>query len=143
MNGSEGKSQRSWEENVRVRGVAILLRLVMPIVHDKGDDAGRATKCRVVDIRQHPDGRFVFVLNIPDDTERGRLIGPKCLHLSALQILFSVALRATFPARERPNVVVGIWDAEQERVLMPQELIPESELEPEDEESYKTENNDD
>jgi len=129
---NEGELERSWEESVRSRGVAILLRLVMPILRDRGDDSGRATKCRVVDIQQHPDGRFVFVLNVPEDSERGRLIGPKCLHLSALQILFSVAIRATFPVKERPNAVVGIRDPVRERILMPQNLVPESEPEPEE-----------
>jgi hypothetical protein len=116
------KPQRSWAENVRVRGVAILSRLVMPILYDKGDRAGRATKFGVKDIQQTPDQRFVFVLDITADAERGRLLGPGCLHLSALQILFQAALAATFQRDEQPTVFVSVWDRDRERVLSPREL---------------------
>jgi len=116
------KPQRSWAENVRARGVAILSRLVMPILYDKGDRAGRATKFRVRDIQQTPDQRFVFVLDITADAERGRLLGPERLHLSALQILFQAALAATFQRDEQPTVFVSVWDRDRERVLSPREL---------------------
>ena len=129
--GNGQATPRSWSDEVRSRGVAILLRLVMPIIHDRGDEHGRAVKAQVGDILQTPDGHFTFVLEIVEDGERGRLIGPKCLHLSALQVLFAAAVRDTFPRENRPSVCVGIKDHEHNRVLMPQKLWLESELEPE------------
>jgi len=132
-NGGEpnGRPQRSWEENVRIRGVAILLRMIAPILHDRGDDQGRITKAKVRGISRTPHGEFIFVLEVPNHAERGRLIGPDCRTLSALQALFSTALTTTFSRDDRPRVTVGIWDDEGSRVLMPQRLYVESELEPE------------
>jgi len=133
MSNQNGKT---WEEKVISRGLAILSRLVMPILHDFGDDFGRATKFRMGDVIRLHDGRFRFVLYT--DNGRGLLIGPKHLHLSALQILFRNAVTATFPRDDRPEVVVGIFDPQTNRVRMPQELVCESELEPEEdfEEDY-------
>jgi hypothetical protein len=119
---------RTWEETVIARGLAILSRLVMPIVHDFGDEYGRATKFSIGDVIRLHDGRFRFVLYT--DNGRGLLIGPKHLHLSGLQVVFSAAVMATFPRDDRPKVVVGIYDPKKNRVLMPQNLVPESELEP-------------
>jgi hypothetical protein len=135
MEGTSGggpKPPRTLQEIVRSRGVAILMQLAMPVLHDRGGDSGRATKCRISDIQDHPDGRVVFVLDIPEKNERGRLIGMKRLHLSALQILFSAAIRDTFPTEDRAGVkvMVGILDPERNHVVLPQDLVPESELEP-------------
>jgi hypothetical protein len=128
-------SKRTWDEKIRMRGKTILLGLVGFILHDEEDD-GRS-KAYVYKFEKQSDGQFIFVLHIPDDAERGRLVGPKCLHLSALQILFAAALRATFPTKERPEVVVGIRDPYRNRVLKPQGLAPESELEPEPDEEIR------
>ena len=130
--GDGGKPQRTRQDIVRARGVAILMQLAMPVLHDRGGDSGRATKCKIFDIQEHPDGRTVFVLDIAENNERGRLIGENRLHLSALQILFTAALRDTFPTEERSGlaVVVGIRDPANDHVVLPQELVPENELDP-------------
>jgi hypothetical protein len=137
MEGNSGggpKPQRTLQEIVRSRGVAFLMQLAMPVLHDRGGDSGRSTKCRISEIQERPDGRTVFVLDILEDNERGRIIGVKRLHLSALQILFSLAVRETFPTEDRAGVkvVVGILDPERNHVVLPQDLVPESDLEPED-----------
>lgn len=129
MNGSEQgngqenvKPRRSWVENVHVRGVAILLKLVCILLHDRGDEQGRATKARVCEITTTPHGEFIFVLDVPNVADRGHLLGPKCLHLAALQLLFSMTLASTFRRGERPYVTVGVWDEERERTIMPKSL---------------------
>lgn len=125
--------RRTWEETVIARGLAILSKLVMPIVYDFGDNKGRPTKFNIDEVIQLRDGRFRFPLLVQDQV-RGLLIGHKCLHLSALQIIFNTAVKVTFPRDERPEVVVAIHDPRKNRMIMPQELVPESELEPLDEE---------
>jgi hypothetical protein len=138
MEGSSGKPPRSWEEIVQSRGVAILMQLTMPVLHDRGGDTGRSTKCRISEIRREPDGKFAFILEIPADNERRRLVGEDRFHLSCLQELFAITVRETFPTGERPEVVVGILDPGTGGTVWPQELWLESELDspendPEDE----------
>ncbi len=133
--GSGPKPQRTREDVIRSRGVAILMQIAMPVLHDRGsdDDRGRATRCKLFDVYADPEGRMVFVLDIADDDERDRIIGGEHrLHLSALQILFSVSVRDTFPVEERQNVnvIAGIRNPGDGLIVFPQELVPESELDP-------------
>lgn len=128
MEGASGKPPRSWEETVQRRGAAILMQLAMPVLHDRGGDTGRSTKCAFAEIRREPDGRFIFILEIPADNERRRLVGEDQFTLSCLQELFSVTVRETFPTGERPNVTVGVRDPETGETFWPEELWLDDEL---------------
>lgn len=134
MEGGSSKPPRSWDEIVQSRGVAILMQLAMPVLNDRGGDTGRSTKCSIAELRRETDGKFVFILDIPTDDERRRLVGEDRFHLSCLQELFSVTVRETFPPRERPDVMVGVRDPETGETLWPQELFLDSELDPPEDE---------